>query len=349
MSDEIQVVHPTPELFDALARAQEQARTVKKGGFNTHANYNYATAEDMLAAGRAARKGTGLALITSWSVQSREAGPPLLTLAWLLTHSSGGMLRGSLVAPIQQSKRNGPDKQTAALATYLEGFVERGLMRLDREGTPPAEDRDAHDDTADVAAAARDHAVALDERRRAAKLDREAKDAAADIRSAHQREVEKARRAFEREVKAGRMDGERTASAVVHFAALGVDEATVRGWLPKRSDDIDDGPDAVFPDEATPADVERMAAEDAAMARATGASDRLERDTRAEVAGKPQDLGALLVLTDCATGKELLSALARHRVALHELDPRILAVALDEHAQRLDVDTKAIDAAMVAE
>lgn len=142
----IEIVTATPELFAALAKAQEQAKTVTKGGYNQHARYNYATAEDMIAAGRMARRGTGLGLITSWAVELRDDASPLLTLHWLLTHSSGGVLRGSVVAPVQESKRNGGDKQSAALATYLEGFIERGLMRLDREGTPPEEDRDSHDD-----------------------------------------------------------------------------------------------------------------------------------------------------------------------------------------------------------
>lgn len=139
-------------LWAALAKAQDQAKTVTKGGFNEHARYKYATAEDMIAAGRAARRGTGLALVTSWSVQSRDEAPPLLTLHWILAHGDGGVLRGSLIAPVQSSKRNGPDKQTAALASYLEGFVERGVMRLDREGTPPEEDRDSHDDSEDMRA-----------------------------------------------------------------------------------------------------------------------------------------------------------------------------------------------------
>ena len=145
----IRVLHATPEIFAALAEAQAQARTVKKGGYNRHANYNYATAEDMLAAGKAYRRGTGLALLSSWVVSIDGDGRPWLVLWWLLVHGSGGMIEGSVNAPVQTSKRNGSDKQCAALATYLEGFVERGVLRLDREGTPPEEDRDSQEDVAE--------------------------------------------------------------------------------------------------------------------------------------------------------------------------------------------------------
>lgn len=290
----IEVVEPTPELFAALSAAQDQAKRVPKSGYNIHAKYNYSTAEDMIAAGRAARRGTGLALLTSWVASVDEDARPWLVLSWLLTHSSGGMLRGSLNAPIQSSKRNGSDKQTAALATYLEGFVERGLMRLDREGTPPEEDRDSQVDEVNPPS------------------QNQSKGAIARIKKYVLRThaVNEADEAF-------------MSRAFEAAAEHGVDEATVRSWLPRASDDIDDGGPGVFPS----ADAGRQARETAAMAHAV-------------------DLSSIAALEATTTPEELLSIAAIYSEELRLLDPKIVGAALAKHGERLGVDVSKLDSAM---
>lgn len=142
------VDHATPELFAALAAAQAQAKTVEKAGRNTDQNYNYATADDMIAAGRAARAGTGLSLVTTWVADEPEEFEKggdygrqwvcaIVRLHWVLTHESGGYIRGSVTAPAIASRGRTPEKAQAAAATYAEGFLERGLMRLDRATDSP--------------------------------------------------------------------------------------------------------------------------------------------------------------------------------------------------------------------
>ena len=56
----------TPALLESLATAQSRVREVGKDARHSSRGYTYATADAMIAAGREARAGTGLALITAW-------------------------------------------------------------------------------------------------------------------------------------------------------------------------------------------------------------------------------------------------------------------------------------------
>lgn len=150
----------TPELCAALALAQEQAKTVDKAGRNRDRNYRYATADDMIAAGRAARRGTGLALLTIWGTvpaalprKGQDFGAQwvhaTVEIRWVLTHAGGGLLSGVVHVDAIASKGRPPDKAIAAALTYGEGFLERGLMRLDRDEDPDDVDQRADDRPAD--------------------------------------------------------------------------------------------------------------------------------------------------------------------------------------------------------
>lgn len=131
-------------LFAALAKAQENARTVKKEGRNTQARYLYATADDMIAAGRKAREGTGLSLLTTWTVEPSDTPGEYgnqwvcgrVAIHWVLCHTEGGWLSGTAYVDAIGSRGRPPDKAIAAALTYGEGFVERGLMRFDRDENP---------------------------------------------------------------------------------------------------------------------------------------------------------------------------------------------------------------------
>jgi hypothetical protein len=147
--------HATPGLFAALAAAQARVGTVAKDGTNKHGGYDYATADSMIRGAREARAGTGLALLTTWSF-SEIAGEAdgdgqwpcaIVTMHFVLAHESGGWLSGKLSMHAIGSRRRPPDKAIAAAATYAEGFIERGLMRLDRadEGDDDVERREECD------------------------------------------------------------------------------------------------------------------------------------------------------------------------------------------------------------
>jgi len=145
-------------LFAAIAKAQAAVESVGKDGKNRDKGYNYATADSMIRGGRAARGAAGgeLALVTAWTFV--ECEPPertdsgqwpgaLVTLTFALVHAGGGYLTGSVEGHAICSRGRPIDKAVAAAATYLEGFVERNLMRLDRaeEGADDVEKRQETD------------------------------------------------------------------------------------------------------------------------------------------------------------------------------------------------------------
>jgi len=151
----IDFAHATPELFAALAEAQARVGSIGKDGHNAHGKYNYATADSMIRGGREARAGTGLSLLTTWTVRPldlddvpADAGQwpsAIVTLHWTLAHSSGGRISSSLAICAIESRQRPPDKAVAAAATYAEGFIERNLMRLDR-AEPDRDDVDSREE-----------------------------------------------------------------------------------------------------------------------------------------------------------------------------------------------------------
>jgi hypothetical protein len=110
----------------------------------------------MIAAGRVAREGTGLALITAWGTlpaPPRRRGEDYgaqwihctVEIRWALVHASGGVLSGTVYGEAIASKGRPPDKAITAALTYAEGFLERSLMRLDRDEDPDDVDQRADD------------------------------------------------------------------------------------------------------------------------------------------------------------------------------------------------------------
>lgn len=138
----LDVSRATPDLFAALAKAQAAVETVGKDGKNRDKHYSYATADSMIRGARAARAGSGLSLLTSWTYV--ELDPPedtssgqwpgaVVTLHYVLAHEGGGVVTGQLSMHAICSRGRPIDKAVASAATYAEGFVERNLMRLDRQ------------------------------------------------------------------------------------------------------------------------------------------------------------------------------------------------------------------------
>lgn len=144
----IDLTHATPEFWAALAAAQARvAPNVGKDGRNVDANYTYATGDAMIAAGRLARAEAGAKLGLLSSTTFVAVDPPAragtndgpgqwvsadVTVSWALGCSDGGYVRGVAETCAISSRRRPIDKAVAAADTYLQGFVERGLMRLSR-------------------------------------------------------------------------------------------------------------------------------------------------------------------------------------------------------------------------
>lgn len=219
----IDASHATADLFAALAKAQEQARTVGKEGRNTQGRYLYATADDMIAAGRKARAGTGLSLVTTWSTEpppeprkGQDYGNQWIhatvRIDWLLAHSSGGYLSGTAYVDAIASRGRPPDKAIAAALTYGEGFVERGLLRLDRDEDPEDVDQRTEDEAPRQQAPAkqRPKAQTLGETQTAEEL--HAWCAAYGA-------------------KVARLGESKIGDVVAHGEAIGVGAKDVRGWL----------------------------------------------------------------------------------------------------------------------
>lgn len=139
----IDMSHANGELLAAWAEAQGKAMEVTKGGRNTSTGdgYKYATADSMIAEARGCREGTGLCLFSTWSSVDFDDGSEgkqwvcaIVTVHWVMGHGSGGYVRGTITGHAIGSKGRPPDKAVAAAATYIEGFLDRGLMRLSRGG-----------------------------------------------------------------------------------------------------------------------------------------------------------------------------------------------------------------------
>jgi len=311
--ESLDVTHATPELFAALAAAQAKMSTVAKGGHNEFAHYDYATADSMIAGARAAREGTGLALLSTWSsADADDHGGDggewvcaIVTLHWVLSHAGGGYLRGTITSHAIGSKRRPPDKAVAAAATYAEGFLERGLMRIDR-GAGDKTDVDQRDDTEYE----RPRAKTQPKRsQKAPKSPPKTKTEVPDTEAA----LARIRRHVGQLMETGAWDDAAGDRALVKLRALGSDEGLLRQWLTELREGLDRG-----------------AREDAAIGRATGTIDTT-------------CLGALEI---ASSAPELLAACRAGRGALLALPRAVLSAALLKHAERLDVDVNALDAAL---
>jgi len=137
----LDMTHANPPLLAALAMAQTQAQTVGKDGTNTQKHYKYATAEAMIRASRDAMSGTGLSVLSTWTVDASD--PPegdigfqfscgTVIESFVLAHAEGGYITGRAECDAIASKGRPYDKAVTASATYMHGFVLRHLLNLDR-------------------------------------------------------------------------------------------------------------------------------------------------------------------------------------------------------------------------
>lgn len=152
-------------LFAALAKAQAAAKSVGKDSKNKHFGYQYASADDIAAAGREALSAHGLALIrTSWGLNNVVATiyaekdgdgkdtettyhDAKIVAHYLLTHESGASIEvGPYDMAVIQERGKPLDKSEAGALTVLNGYVVLGILCLDRAASDAnIEDRDDRD------------------------------------------------------------------------------------------------------------------------------------------------------------------------------------------------------------
>lgn len=141
------IVRPGPAICKALVAAQKAARSVAKDAENKFMHYRYASAEAIMAEGREALNGAGLALVGSgWTYEPwpKETGEALgacgaMRVEYLLVHDSGEtavFCSTVAVMPERSARTDGwarpLDKAQATALTYSAGYTLRGLLMLPR-------------------------------------------------------------------------------------------------------------------------------------------------------------------------------------------------------------------------
>ncbi len=130
-------------LFAALAKAQADLRGVEKGSRNDYHRYDYASAEDMMAAATDSLGKFGLAFVCVGSIFDNAAN--VVTAAYILTHEDGGMMKlGSHQITVHPDKGRPMDKAISTALTYLQAYTLRGVFNIPR--VPEGTERDSQDD-----------------------------------------------------------------------------------------------------------------------------------------------------------------------------------------------------------
>lgn len=123
-------IEPLAQLYTALSRAIAKAGAVEKDKKVTFGQqYDYASADAIIAEARGALAGEGLGLLPASQTRRDQS----LDRAWLLTHSSGCSMRIELTDwPIIPDRGRPMDKALAAALTTSESYVLRDLLLLPR-------------------------------------------------------------------------------------------------------------------------------------------------------------------------------------------------------------------------
>lgn len=143
----------TAALYAALARAQAAAPDATPDAENTHHRYAYASAEQMIALGRACLAAEGLALLpTSTSVcdaalegQKGQAWAKVVR-SFVLAHAEGGATTWSVEWVFAPDRGRPWDKALAAALTSSLAYVYRDVLGIRRDGAE-GDDIAARDDT----------------------------------------------------------------------------------------------------------------------------------------------------------------------------------------------------------
>ena len=150
----------TANLYAALVQAQAAVQPVGKGSFNEHHRYKYASGDDIVAEGRRALNGAGLALFSAASRttihpytwedekgQSHEDIQLRLEIEFRLVHTSGEALDyPPFSIPVMPEKGRPLDKAEAGARTYALSYFLRELLLIPRVDATDEADPDRRDD-----------------------------------------------------------------------------------------------------------------------------------------------------------------------------------------------------------
>lgn len=135
---------PARSIRAALVAAQRDLRQVSKGSENKFHNYRYASADDMMAACRAALHAHGLsARRTRWCIEADETHK-WLVCSYVIEHEDGDSEAHPMATkwPFAEEKGRPLDKALAGALTSSLGYWLRDLLLVPRDD----EDMDKRDD-----------------------------------------------------------------------------------------------------------------------------------------------------------------------------------------------------------
>lgn len=127
-----------------MVTAARALKGIEKRGRNTFHGYEYATAEDVMDACRAALISGGMMLDASeWDLEERAAGTFLLRQVVRVVHESGEVRERRIVWPVVPEKGRPIDKAVAVALTASLAYCIRGMLVAPRGiGEPDMSDRD---------------------------------------------------------------------------------------------------------------------------------------------------------------------------------------------------------------
>lgn len=135
-------------IASALVKAQATVKPVEKDSTNSFHKYKYASSDDVVAVGREALVGAGLALArVGWShTPLTEHEPARINVQYMLTSSDGECWMCPLASvPVLPEKGRPEDKAEAAALTYSHGYMVLGLLQMERRDEGAVDQRDDRD------------------------------------------------------------------------------------------------------------------------------------------------------------------------------------------------------------
>lgn len=120
-------------LAKKLHQAQLIASEVEKSARNGHHNYFYATADSIVACGKQALTGAGLALVNTGYFVDRDRSV-VKALFWLLDTEGDEKMELAAEMPFVVGQGRPDDKAVSASLTELRGYLMLGLLQIERVG-----------------------------------------------------------------------------------------------------------------------------------------------------------------------------------------------------------------------
>lgn len=140
--------HACPKLSEALALARDRCKAAVKGNRNTHHNFDYASADEVIAVARAAMAESGIAIIPQKHKLTVEGHDKFafhsLERVFVLSHSSGEFTVIELNWPVIPGTGRPLDKALATALTSSLAYWLRDLLQMPRGDDT---DMSARDDT----------------------------------------------------------------------------------------------------------------------------------------------------------------------------------------------------------